>query len=97
MYDLEQQLLVMNQDMSIILTNISEIESDFGSIDNAIQLFYTWSTQFNFDIIDLQNNLSMVWDAIFSLESNLANATSCQLTAYANCAGADLSQMNLSA
>ena len=96
MYDLEQQLLVMNQDMSIILTNISEIESDLGSIDNAIQLFYTWSTQFNFDIIDLQNNLSMVWDAIFSLESDLVNATSCQLAPYANCAGADLSQMNLS-
>ena len=79
MYDLEQQLLVMNQDMSIILTNISEIESDLGSIDNAIQLFYSWSTQFNFDIIDLQNNLSMVWDAIFSLESDLANATSLSL------------------
>ena len=41
MYDLEQQLLVMNQDMSILLTNISEIESDLGSVDNAIQLFYT--------------------------------------------------------
>ena len=96
MYDLEQQLLVMNQDMSILLSNISEIESDLGSVDNAIQLFYSWSTQFNFDIIDLQNNLSMVWDAIFTLESDLANATSCQLAPYANCAGADLSYMNLS-
>ena len=33
MYDLEQQLLTMNQDMSVILTNISEIESDLGSIN----------------------------------------------------------------
>ena len=91
MYNLEQQLVTMNQDMSIILSNISEIESDLGSIDNAIQLFYTWSTQFNFDIIDLQNNLSMVWDAIFALESDLANATSCQLVAYGNCVNVDLS------
>ena len=96
MYDLEQQLLVMNQDMSVILTNISEIESDLGSVDNAIQLFYTWSTQFNFDIIYLQDNLSMIWDAILTLESDLANATSCQPAPYAYCAGADLSYMNLS-
>ncbi len=95
MYNLEQQLVTMNQDMSIILSNISEIESDLGSVDNAIQLFYTWSTQFNFDIIDLQNNLSMVWDAIFALESDLANATSCQLVRFGNCAGADLSYMDL--
>ena len=96
MYNLEQQLLTMNQDMSVILTNISEIESDLGSVDNAIQLFYTWSTQFNFDIIYLQDNLSMIWDAIFELESNLATAMSCQLGRYAYCAGADLSYMDLS-
>jgi len=96
MDDLEQQLLAMNQDMSVILTNISEIESDLGSVDNAIQLFYTWSTQFNFDIIYLQDNLSMVWNAIFTLESDQATATSCQLGRYAYCAGADLSHMNLS-
>ena len=34
MYDLEQQLLAMNQDMSILLSNISEIESDLLSVDN---------------------------------------------------------------
>ena len=59
-------------------------------------MFYTWSTQFNLDIIDLQNNLSMVWDAIFALESDLANATSCQLVAYGNCVNVDLSGVNLS-
>jgi uncharacterized protein YjbI with pentapeptide repeats len=95
MDDLEQQLLAMNQDMSVILTNISEIESDLGSVDNAIQLFYTWSTQFNFDIIYLQDNLSMIWDAIFALESDLATAMSCQLGRYAYCAGANLSYMDL--
>ena len=96
MYDLEQQLLAMNQDMSILLSNISEIESDLLSVDSTIQLYYSWFTQINFDVIDLQNNLSMVWDAIFTLESDLANATSCQLAPYAYCAGADLSHMNLS-
>ena len=35
MYDLEQQLLVMNQDMSILLTNISEIESDLLGVDST--------------------------------------------------------------
>ena len=96
MYNLEQQLSAMNQDMSILLSNISEIESDLLSVDSTIQLYYSWFTQINFDVIDLQNNLSMVWDAIFTLESNLANATSCQLGRYAYCAGADLSHMNLS-
>ena len=37
----------------------------------------------------------MVWDAIFALESDLANATSCQLVRFGNCAGADLSYMDL--
>ncbi len=96
MDDLEQQLSAMNQDMSILLSNISEIESELGSVDNTIQLYYSWFTQINFDVIDLQYNLSMVWDAIFTLESDLANATSCQLAPYAYCAGADLSHMNLS-
>ena len=96
MYDLEQQLLVMNQDMAVLLSNISEIESDLLSIDSTIQLYYSWFTQINFDVIDLQYNLSMVWDAILTLESNLANATSCQLGRYAYCAGADLSYMDLS-
>ena len=96
MDDLEQQLSAMNQDMSILLSNISEIESDLLSVDSTIQLYYSWFTQINFDVIDLQNNLSMVWDAIFALESDLANATSCQLGRYAYCAGADLSHMNLS-
>ena len=96
MYDLEQQLVVMNQDMSVILTNISEIESELGSVDNAIQLYYSWFTQINGDVINIQSNLSMVWNAIFTLESDLANATSCQLGRYAYCAGADLSYMNLS-
>ena len=79
MYDLEQQLVVMNQDMSVILTNISEIESELGSVDNAIQLYYSWFTQINGDVINIQSNLSMIWDAIFELESDLANATICQL------------------
>ena len=96
MDDLEQQLSAMNQDMSVILTNISEIESDLGSVDNAIQLYYSWFTQINGDVIDLQSNVSLVWDAIYALESDLANATSCQLGRYAYCAGADLSHMNLS-
>ena len=38
MYDLEQQLLLMNQDMAVLLSNISEIESDLLSIDSTIQL-----------------------------------------------------------
>ena len=88
--------MIKNNNFIEGMFGVGLIESDLVSIDNAIQLFYTWSTQFNFDIIDLQNNLSMVWDAIFSLESDLANATSCQLAPYANCAGADLSHMNLS-
>ena len=96
MYDLEQQLLVMNQDMSVILTNISEIESELGGVDNTIQLYYSWFTQINGDVINIQSNLSMVWDAIFALESDLANATSCQLGPYAYCAGVDLSYMDLS-
>ena len=96
MYNLEQQLLVMNQDMSVILTNISEIESELGGVDNTIQLYYSWFTQINTDVINIQSNLSMVWDAILTLQSDLANATSCQLVPYAYCAGADLSHMNLS-
>ena len=96
MYDLEQQLVIMNQDMSVILTNISEIESELGSVDNAIQLYYSWFTQINGDLINIQSNLSMVWNAIFDLESDLATAMSCQLGRYAYCAGADLSYMNLS-
>jgi uncharacterized protein YjbI with pentapeptide repeats len=96
MDDLEQQLSAMNQDMSVILTNISEIESELGSVDNAIQLYYSWFTQINGDVVNIQSNLSMVWNAIFTLESNLANATSCQPGRYAYCAGADLSHMNLS-
>ena len=39
MYDLEQQLVVMNQDMSILLTNISEMESDLLSVDNTCLLY----------------------------------------------------------
>ena len=95
MYDLEQQLLVMNQDMTVLLSNISEIENDLGGVDNTIQLYYSWFTQINGDVIDLQSNVSLVWDAIYALESDLANATSCQLGRYAYCAGADLSYMNL--
>ena len=96
MYNLEQQLLTMNQDMSVILMNISEIENDLGGIDNTIQLYYSWFTQINTDVINIESNLSLVWDAILTLESNLANASSCQLVPYANCAGANLSHMNLS-
>ena len=96
MYNLEQQLLTMNQDMSVILMNISEIENDLGGVDNTIQLYYSWFTQINTDVINIESNLSLVWDAILTLESDLANATSCQLVPYANCAGADLSHMNLS-
>ena len=96
MYNLEQQLLTMNQDMSVILMNISEIENDLGGVDNTIQLYYSWFTQINTDVINIESNLSLVWDAILTLESNLANATSCQLARYAYCAGADLSYMNLS-
>ena len=95
MYDLEQQLLVMNQDMTVLLSNISEIKNDLGGVDNTIQLYYSWFTQINGDVIDLQSNVSLVWDAIYALESDLANATSCQLGRYAYCAGADLSYMNL--
>ena len=36
MYDLEQQLLVMNQDMSVLLSNISSIDGDLITIDDTI-------------------------------------------------------------
>ena len=96
MYNLEQQLAVMNQDMSVILTNISEIKSELGSVDNAIQLYYTWFTTINTNVTEMKSNLSMVWDAIFALEADLANAASCQLVAYGNCVNVDLSGVNLS-
>ena len=41
------------------------------------------------NFIQLQNQIN-------SLNSDLANATSCQLVPFGNCAGADLSGMNLS-
>jgi uncharacterized protein YjbI with pentapeptide repeats len=95
MYDLEQQLLVMNQDMAVLLSNISSIDSDLITIDDTIELYYGWFTTINTDVLEMKSNLSMVWDAIFALESDIANATSCQLGPYAYCAGADLSYMNL--
>ena len=44
MYDLEQQLLVMNQDMAVLLSNISSIDGDLITIDDTIELYYTWFT-----------------------------------------------------
>ena len=97
--DLEDQLYDMNQDMSVILSNITAIENELGSIDNAIQLYYSWFTTINTNITEMKSNLSLIWDAILTLESNLANLANtngCQLVPYGYCAGADLSFMNLS-
>jgi len=96
MYNLEQQLLVMNQDMSVLLSNISSIDGDLITIDDTIELYYTWFTTINTNVTEMKSNLTMVWNAIFALQSNLANANSCQLVPYAYCAGADLSYMDLS-
>ena len=71
MYNLEQQLLTMNQDMSIILMNISEIENDLGGVDNTIQLYYSWFTTINTNVTEMKSNLSMVWDAIFAFEATI--------------------------
>ena len=96
MYDLEQQLAKMNQDMAVLLSNISSIDDDLITIDDTIELYYTWFTTINTDVIEIKSNLTMVWNTIIALQSDLANATSCQLAPYAYCAGADLSGMNLS-
>ena len=58
------------------------MEEELESVDNVIEMYYM-------NLIQLQNQIN-------SLNSDLANATSCQLAPYAYCAGVDLSGMNLS-
>ena len=96
MYDLEQQLLVMNQDMAVLLSNISSIDEELITIDDTIELYYTWFTTINTNVTEMKSNLTMVWNAIFALQTDLANANSCQLVAYGNCVNVDLSGVNLS-
>ena len=58
------------------------MKEELESVDNVIEMYYM-------NFIQLQNQIN-------SLNSDLANATSCQLAPFAYCAGADLSGMNLS-
>ena len=74
--------------------NISEIDSELLAIDNTIQLYYSWFCN--------QYNVILKFNQTFHglgcnpyTESNLTNATSCQLVPYAQCTGANLSGMNL--
>ena len=56
MYDLEQQLLVMNQDMAVLLSNISSIDGDLITIDDTIELYYTWFTTINTNVTEMKSN-----------------------------------------
>ncbi len=82
LFDLDAQLLALNQDMMAILGNISSIDSELGTVDNVIQMYYT-------NFIQLQNQIN-------SLNSALLNATTCQIGPFGNCANSNLDGMDLS-
>ena len=80
--NLETEMANLNATIAQLQNNITAMEEELETVDSVIQMYYM-------NFIQLQNQIN-------SLNSDLANATSCQLMPHAYCAGADLSHMNLS-
>ena len=96
---------IVSNDLDNLRTDMDNLRTDmdaYATMSN-ITMLMTDIQDISSRIDNLDSQVNDLWDVIYNmelriseLESDLENATSCQLVPFGNCAGADLSGMNLS-